>query len=471
MMASKRQQFTSLHSTEASQPLILSRPSYRVLSALLMILLFLIPALLRLVPVSAQTPQAYVAPPAIDQRDDIRLPADFSRVEFYLITVDVGNNVWDNFGHTALRMVDDNSNTDLLFNWGLFDTSGGVVRFGINFARGIMDYQLGVAPPAWELGGYQQAGRTVWQDRLRLTQAQKEQLYERLAWNLRPDNIVYAYDYFYDNCTTRVRDYLNEALDGQLHAQTAAPTQRTFRDEVLSHYASLPLIGVSLDVLMNQRIDQRMSQWERMFLPLQLREQLNRLGLLADSEVLMQFPAPEAGPDPYYLIAVLLLPLLLLVASLRKASIASFSSQPGFALRMPALSYRVLGLIGLGVALFSGVYGLIMSLGWWISSHQDLHGNLNLLLFWPTDLLGLGIAVRWLVAGQPVMMTGARHRLIVSYLLLHVVAALVYLVIGGFGISGQRVGSLMLYVVPVLLLFALVVSAAGVRRSRGLRFN
>ena len=436
-----------------------------------MILLFLLLALFRAQPVSSQPSAPPAQVPEIDRQDEIRLPADFSRVHFYLITVDVGDQVWDNFGHTALRMVDDNTGTDLLFNWGLFDTSGGALRFGFNFALGIMNYQLGVAPPGWELSGYQRAGRTVWQDRLRLNIAQKQQLYQRIAWNLRPENVVYTYDYFHDNCTTRVRDYLDEALGGQLSAQTGALTQRTYRDEVIAHYASVPLIGFSLDVVMNHRIDQRMTQWQRMFLPLQLRAQLDRLGLLEESEVLMQFPAPEAGPDPYRVVALLLIPLLLMAVTVRKASIASFSSQPGFALRAPALSYRVLGLIALLLSVFSGVYGLAMSLGWLFSGHQDLHGSLNLLLFWPTDLLGLGLAVRWLVRGEPVLVTGRRHQLVVSYLMLHAIAAVVYLVVGAFGLSGQRVGALMLYVVPVLLMFTLVVMAAGLRRSRGLRFT
>ena len=150
--------------------------------------------------------------PVIDDLSSIRLPADWNRVQFFLITVDVGNRLWDNFGHTALRMVDENSDTDIVFNWGLFDTSVGYLRFGANFARGVMEYQLGVSPPHWELSRYQGEARTVWQDRITLTNAQKLQLYQRLSWNLRPENIVYSYDYFFDNCTTRVRDYLNEAL-------------------------------------------------------------------------------------------------------------------------------------------------------------------------------------------------------------------------------------------------------------------
>ena len=74
--------------------------------------------------------------PEITNPQSIRLPADLSQVDFYLVTVDVGNNIWDNFGHTALRVVDRSSNSDLVFNWGLFDASVGNVTFASNFFEG-----------------------------------------------------------------------------------------------------------------------------------------------------------------------------------------------------------------------------------------------------------------------------------------------------------------------------------------------
>ncbi|MEX2333197.1 MAG: DUF4105 domain-containing protein [Pseudohongiella sp.] len=433
----------------------------------------LLSLIILLTSIAASNLQAQDATPQLAPIDGagIRLPADFSQLRFYLITVDVGDQVWDNFGHTALRMVDESTNTDLVFNWGLFDASIGYVRFAANFARGIMDYRLGVAPPEWELGRYQQEGRTVWQDQLVLTDAQKRRLYERLAWNIRDENIVYDYDYFFDNCTTRVRDYLDEALGGMLSEQSRALTQSSFRDEVRAHYASLPLISFSLDVLMNERIDRRMTQWEQMFLPLALRERLARAGLLTDQQVLMEFPPPESGPNPYHLAALLLIPGVLLLLCLQRASIALFSSQPGLTLRMPALTYRVLGLMGLVIALFSGVYGLIMSLGWLFSSHQDIHGNLNLLLFWPTDLLGAWVAVRWLLTGRAWAVSNGSHQWVITYFVIHVMAVLVYLVIALFGLTEQRLGSLLLFVLPVLAVFALLATTAGMSRVRSIRFT
>jgi hypothetical protein len=420
--------------------------------------------------------------PQISNPQSIRLPADFSRVDFYLITVDVGNNIWDNFGHTALRVVDDNSNSDLIFNWGLFDASVGNVTFASNFFRGILDYQLGVSPPAWELGRYEREQRTVWQDRLNLTTAQKAALYRRLAWNLREENIVYSYQYFFDNCTTRVRDYLDEVLGGRLREQSRAQGQRSFRDEVQSHYASVPPVALSLDILMNERIDRPMTRWESMFLPATLRARLlefpsdvfdgaQRRPLLDDSEVLVEFTPPAPGPQAYPLLgAVLGGAVVFLFLVLRRIPLSSFSSQPGFTLRAPALSYRVLGGVALLFALVGGIFGLIMSIAWRESAHLDLHHNLNLLLFWPTDILGLAYALRWLVFGRVCQTGTGKLAFIKFYLLLHLLAALAYAGAALTGIAGQDVVSVLLFVVPAMTGFITVLWNAGFTGIRRIRF-
>lgn len=435
------------------------------------------------IPVLAQTamPEQEVLP-EITAAESIRMPADMSKVDFYLITVDVGNHVWDNFGHTALRVVDSESDSDLVFNWGLFDTSVGNVTFATNFLRGILNYQLGVSPPGWELGRYEREQRTVWQDRLNLTNEQKATLYRRLAWNLRQENIVYSYQYFFDNCTTRVRDYLDEALGGRLESQNRAPTQLTFRDEVMAHYASVPYVALGLDVLMNDRIDRRMTQWEEMFLPAGLRQELlsfpsdvnqngQRQPMLTDGAVVMEFQPPVAGPNPYHIAALLLwLPVALLFFRLKRIPLAAFASQTGFTLRSPGLSYRILGLAGGLVALCSGLFGLVMSIAWLESGHLDLHHNLNLLLFWPTDLIGVFYALRWLLFGKGCEVSKTHHNIIIAYLLCHLLALLGYILVALTGIATQEVDSLLLYVVPALLGLALLVWNAGFSVKRRIRF-
>ena len=138
---------------------------------------------------------------------------------------------------------------------------------------------------------------------------------------------------------------------------------------------------------------------------------------------------------------------------------------------MPSLSYRLLGLIVLAISLFSGVYGSIMVLGWLFSTHQDIHGNINLLLFWPTDLLGLLLATRWTLMGSAPAVSRGRSQVVTIYMALHVLAAIVYVVMGLSGMTQQNTLSLMAFVLPVLILFALVVSTAGLRAVRHLRFT
>lgn len=428
-------------------------------------------------PVSAQP-----VLPVIEQSQSTPVPTDPDQLSFHLLTVDAGDHVWDNFGHTALRVVDEANGTDLVFNWGLFDTSGGLIPFGWRFMQGVMDYQLGVVPTEWELDRYQREQRTVWQERINLTGEQKVRLYRRLAWNLREGNTSYAYHYFEDNCTTRVRDYLDEALGGALSEQSRGQVSSTWRDEVRQHYRSLPPVAVGLDVLLNARVDESMSRWEVLFLPLELRQRLQSidssvvengrtLPLLSDTDVLLDFAPPPDRGNGYHFVAGLLLPLGLLSLAIRRIPISSLSSARGYRLAGAGISYRVLGLVGLLLCLFSGLTGSMMLFAWLASSHEVLHANINLLLFWPTDLLLLGYALRWLLAGAPVTASTHKHQWIVAYLMLHGLAGLIYLFLGITGLVEQRVGALLLFVLPVLLLFAVIVGMAGFRTVRPIRFS
>lgn len=404
---------------------------------------------------------------------DYPVPQDMSAVHFYLVTVDVGDQVWDNFGHTALRVFDENSNTDLVFNWGVFDVSGGVVTFAFNFFKGIMQYQLATNTSANEFGMYRDQQRTVWQDKLNLTNPEKEILYRRLMWNLEPENRVYDYHYFFDNCTTRVRDYLDEALGGRIRTQFDGVTSDTFREQIRAHYESVSLIGFSLDILMNSNIDRQVSEWEAMYLPLQLRESLaqvssdvavggSRQKLLSDHQVIMEFPPPTVQQDVYQIASVVLLaPALFLLLMLKRIPMSYFATHSRVGLKLAPLSYRLLGLLGLLTALFSGVYGSLMLGSWFISDHLDLHHNINLLLFWPTDILGIAVALRWLVFCKAWPLTHNSAPFINYYMLAHVLGMLAYGVIALAGMVDQEVMRIATYVLPGFFLYTILIWVVG----------
>ena len=430
-------------------------------------------ALLTLLSVLPLLPFSLVAQSADAGFSRYTLPADMSGVHFYLITVDVGDRVWDNFGHTALRVYDENTNTDTVFNWGVFDISGGMVSFSWNFFKGIMNYRLATSMPTDLFAMYRSQERTVWQDKLNLSNPQKEILLRRLIWNLEPENVVYAYQYFFDNCTTKVRDYIDEALSGKLRQHNDGITGDTFRDQVRSHYQSVSLVGFSLDVLMNSNIDRRVTEWETMYLPLQLRERLaniasdvaengEQLKLLSDPQLIMEYPPPQVETDGYRVASlVLLAPILFLLLMLKRIPQSYFATHSRIGLKAAGINFRILGLLGLLTAIFSGVYGTLMLGSWFVSDHVDTHHNVNLLLFWPTDLFGVVIALRWLLLCRPWPMTHNSAPFISYYLLAHVLAMLAYAFIAFAELSAQSVTNIAIYVLPGFFLFTAFIWMVG----------
>ena len=111
---------------------------------------------------------------------------DPSQLNIYLITVDVGDNVWDNFGHSALRIVDGLAGTDTIYNWGVFEVRDGPVAFAYDFFLDELEYRLATQGTRREIDNYRAQRRSVWQDEIRLTAAQKQRLLARLNWNRAP---------------------------------------------------------------------------------------------------------------------------------------------------------------------------------------------------------------------------------------------------------------------------------------------
>ncbi len=419
------------------------------------------------------SPWRLFAVEAIDNPQQYPVPVDLSGLHFYLITVDVGDMVWDNFGHTALRVYDENTGSDLVYNWGVFNTNGGVAQFAFNFFKGIMNYSLGVHSPVQEFAMYRSQQRTLWQDKINLTNPQKEILFTRLQWNQQPENVVYPYQYFFDNCTTKVRDYIDEALSGKLAANNTGITDKTFRQQVQDHYESVALVDFSLDILMNSNLDRNVSEWEEMFLPLSLRDRLldmesnvavngERQKLLSDAQIIMEFAPPNTEADPYQLASITLLaPVLFLFLMLKKIPMSYFATHSRVGLKMAGLNFRILGLLGLITASFSGVYGVLMLSSWFISDHLDLHHNVNLLLFWPTDILGVLVALRWLLFCKPWPLTNNSAPFLNYYLIAHLVGMVAYAAAAVLELSSQSILPIATYVLPGFALFTILIWIVG----------
>lgn len=399
------------------------------------------------------------------------LPADLEAVDIYLHTVDVGNLVFNNFGHTALRVHDKSSGRDMVYNWGIFDFRD-PISFSLRFYKGILYYSLGVYPYASALAQYEGEGRSVWEDRLNLDSEQKRRLLERLIWNSQPENRAYSYQYFFDNCSTRPRDYIDEAIEGQLKRPSQVSyTPQTFRDMMMAGYQYNPGIDLFLDMAMNSRLDRPISVWEKMFHPLSLRDSLLKASLRSESEAgprplvassreLATFPGPKSYEGLAY-------PLFLVLFGLPLAGLALAF----FFLERQPWMYRAFALVSLPLLSFGAFFGVLMPLTWAVSAHLDLHHNALQLLFWPLD----GIFVLWALAvlkkGRALKL-GARLRAgLRFYCVAHLLVSLLLPVLRSLDLVLQNIDRPLVYVLPPYLTAIFLLFRLGLSDQNGSEKN
>ena len=134
-----------------------------------------------------------------------------------ILTVGPGDNLNDSFGHSAIRVKDYLMNYDIVFDYGRYDFNS--PNFYLKFARGQLDYQLGVSYFDDFFDIYLRQGRSIDSQTLDLTQEEKQQIFSYLLTNNLPENRAYRYDFFYDNCANRIPLVLEESLTDSLSYQ------------------------------------------------------------------------------------------------------------------------------------------------------------------------------------------------------------------------------------------------------------
>jgi hypothetical protein len=298
-----------------------------------------------------------------------------------LITYGPGETYWERFGHDAIELRDVASGQAINFNYGVFDFNES--NFFLNFARGRMHYLMDAAPSAIDESFYVESGRSVTRQQLAVTPDQAAALRDFLLWNLRPENARYNYDYYVDNCTTRVRDALDMALGGilktQLGARAGGMTYRQQTDRLMS---AQPWLMLVMDLGLGPYADQPLNAWQESFLPEVLQTQLREIRIdnghgatrpLLQGEQLVspnRLEAPPASaPDlrsPLALSGLLLAVLIVLTR------------------RWWAIGYALVGTLYL---LCAGLVGLLLLALWTLTSHHSAWANANLLLFNPLAFL------------------------------------------------------------------------------------
>ena len=168
------------------------------------------------------------------------------------------------FGHTGIRVQDDSTGVDVVFNYGYFDSTQ--PHFIYNFIRGKTDYIVGGTTFEAFLSEYRYHGQQVIEQELNLSPAEKQQLFDALTINALPENRGYRYNYFYDNCATRPRDMVEKYTDGAIQYLPTASNQ-SYRDLVHECVDGYPWTKFGIDLLIGSSADSTIDVRAKMFIP------------------------------------------------------------------------------------------------------------------------------------------------------------------------------------------------------------
>ena len=190
-----------------------------------------------------------------------------SRAEISVITCDPGAELYSSFGHSAFRVTDPVLNIDQAYNYGTFNFKTN--NFYIKFARGKLLYDLSSYPFHYFIRDYIKENRTVIEQILNLDETEKQAMFDFLENNAKPENKSYLYDFFFDNCATKLPEVSTKVLDGnvQMNYDFANDLDYTFRELIHLYLDDKPWGKFGIDLALGSVIDRKATPQEYLFLP------------------------------------------------------------------------------------------------------------------------------------------------------------------------------------------------------------
>ncbi|HEY0506275.1 MAG TPA: DUF4105 domain-containing protein [Lysobacter sp.] len=308
-----------------------------------------------------------------------------------VVTMQPGEIFFERFGHNAIVVVDPDTGAATSYNFGYFDPTE--PDFVSRFVRNDMRYRLAALPFEQDLMQYREEGRGVSVQWLDLDPAQARALADALAENAKPENAHYRYLYFDDNCSTRVRDALDRALDGGLRRQIEGRSHgNTARSEAVRLASPAWWMWLGFDLGLGPASDKPLPVWGESYVPMRLaaalREVKNSEGrplVLEEQELLPHRlpPEPQGGPMRWWPWAL---------AGIALGVAAAWAGR-----RSP----RALAAVALPFWVLSGVLAALMLFIWFGTGHDYGWANANLLLVSPLCWLLLPGAWRVLRGRDP----------------------------------------------------------------------
>ena len=310
-----------------------------------------------------------------------------SNLTVYLLTFGWGDVVWERFGHNAIWIRDRANGTDLTYNWGMFDFNQ--PHFVWRFVTGDTRYWMAPIDYLSMVRYYRQNNRSILSQELNLSPAQRLKLQQFVQWNALPQNKFYRYDYYRDNCSTRLRDALDHALGGQLQTATVSRmttgTYRWHTQRLMT--GDLPLY-TGITAALGHPADEPLSMWQEMFLPVRMANDLrtvtiadsagNKLPLVkSETAIFTAGRSPEPSTAPSYL------PLFLGIGVLYAALMVVLVRSAEFGRRIAFFAATALATLW---SLIAGAAGAALIFAWIFTKHYFMSRNENLFHLDPLSL-------------------------------------------------------------------------------------
>jgi len=298
------------------------------------------------------------------------------KAQISVLTYEPLSTIHTVFGHSAIRIYDPINQINKVYNYGMFDYDA--PNFTLNFIKGNMLYSLGVQDFNQVVAYSQYRNQSLEEQILNLNDTEKQDIYLLLENNLKPENKDYYYDFFYDNCATRIRDILDETTN--ITYDTAQVYKAiTFRDLLQEYTVAKPWLEFGIDIILGLPVDETAAFEHQMFLPDYLNKSLNSATITTDSTNKKLVKATQ--------------PLVLVsdTGNAHKGIFTPMNTFGGLFLMTLLLNFVIkkerIKNIWNGLFLFSsGVAGLIFLAVWLGTNHIPTYYNLNLIWAFPVNI-------------------------------------------------------------------------------------
>lgn len=305
--------------------------------------------------------------------------ASLDSVRISLLTCEPGSEIYALFGHSAIRYENPAKQEDWVFNYGMFSFKE--PNFVMRFVKGETDYQLGVVPFRYFEAEYGMRGSSVYQQELNLTNAEKEKLAGLLFENYLPANRVYRYNYFYDNCTTRARDKIEESIQGKV-VYPVSDRVVSYRDILHEFTTGSEWSEFGIDLCLGSEADEPIDERKQMFAPFYMLAAA-RGAVIHRTDTMMPFVRKETKIVDAVLEDEPAFPLSPMACALLLLAVTVIIVGRGLYKGRQCLAWNVV------MFLLQGLGGCIIAFLFFFSLHPTVGSNWLLILFNPLPLIYL----------------------------------------------------------------------------------